>query len=104
MELLTYEKIILEELEISKKKIFYKHDFFSNEVWISEEILVQLNITPRCPLNCSFCYIKRKYKKELKFEKIIKLFKNLEEYYKRLNIKYKINLTGGDIFYYYKIE
>ncbi|MBU5682740.1 MAG: radical SAM protein [Candidatus Aenigmarchaeota archaeon] len=101
IEKLSREKKVIFEPGV---KFFYKFDYAPEEIWINKEILVQLNITPKCPLNCSFCYIKNRYNYDLDFNKILKLFNNLEKYYKELDIVYRINLTGGDIFYYYKIE
>ncbi|MEM5831895.1 MAG: radical SAM protein [Candidatus Aenigmatarchaeota archaeon] len=99
-ELNSKRKIIFEP----KVKFFYKHEYSPEEIWINKEVMVQLNITPKCPLNCSFCYIKKRYNCDLSFKKIVKLFNNLEKYNKKLKIVYRVNLTGGDIFYYYKIE
>ncbi|MFH8120080.1 MAG: radical SAM protein [Candidatus Aenigmatarchaeota archaeon] len=101
---------IFKELETSRKikfepkiKFFYKHEYAPEEIWINKEVMVQLNLTYKCPLKCSFCYINN-YKTDLSFDKIINLFENLEKYYKKFGISYRINLTGGDVFYYYKIE
>jgi len=86
-------------------KIFYKEDHFPDELWINNEVLVQLNITARCPLNCEFCYIKQKYGNEdLDFYKILRLLNNLEKYYDEYGISYRVNLTGRDIFYYPELE
>ncbi len=88
-----------------KDKIFYKEDHFPEELWINQEILVQLNITAKCPLNCEFCYIKQRYKdKELSLSKILKLWNNLRKYHDEYGIVYRVNLTGGDIFYYSNLK
>jgi len=86
-------------------KIFYKEDHFPDELWINNEVLVQLNVTAKCPLNCEFCYIKQKYGNEdLSFYKILKLWNNLKKYYDEYGITYRVNITGGDIFYYPELE
>jgi len=85
------------------KKDFYKSDEYPNEVWLNKEIVIQLNLTSKCPLNCKFCYIKDKFKnKELSLHDIQKLWHNLRIYNKKYKIFYRVNLTGGDIFFYSK--
>jgi MoaA/NifB/PqqE/SkfB family radical SAM enzyme len=86
------------------EKDFYKNETKPHELWINKEVLVQLNITPSCKMKCEFCYIRKKYTSELPLEKIYKLWKNLGMYSKKLGIKYRVNLTGGDIFEYSRLE
>lgn len=79
---------------------FYLHDQKDKKPWINYEYLIQLNITSNCPRNCEFCYIKAACgdKKELSLSQIKELWKNLSDVNKKLGVRYRINLTGGDIF------
>jgi len=71
----------------------------------NKELMVQLNLTSKCPLNCPFCYIKEEVgHTELSLEKLKKLWLNLRKYSKELGVVYRINLTGGDIFYHTDIK
>lgn len=89
---------------MQNNKYFYKEDLYPNEIWINDEILIQLNITPKCPLNCEFCYIKWRYREELEWERLKKFLLQLKKWNEELGIVYNINLTGGDIFYYSNIN
>ncbi len=79
---------------------FYKEDLHPGETWINKEYLVQLNLTGDCPLNCSFCYIAKHKNDFLELKQIKKLWNNLRKYNKKHEIYYRVNLTGGDVFYH----
>ncbi len=82
-------------------KPWYKDDNEPKTIWINDDYLIQLNVTGLCPLNCGFCYIKKRYtNKFLNISKIISLWENLRKYHFKYKILYRVNLTGGDIFYH----
>ncbi len=85
---------------MGEKHHFYKEDLEPNKVWLNKEYLIQLNLTGKCPLNCEFCYIGPYKDKNLTLKQIKNLWKNLRKYYKEGDIVYRVNLTGGDIFYH----
>jgi organic radical activating enzyme len=86
-------------------EIFYKNDLNQHEDWVNKEVMVQLNITSKCPLTCPFCYIKEKHSStELSLKMIQKFWENLRKYHNEQGIVYRINITGGDIFYHSEIK
>lgn len=84
-------------------KVWYKEDKESQTVWINKEYVIQLNLTGSCPFVCDFCYIKNKFSGvNLDPSRVLTLWNNLRKYSKKLGIFYRVNMTGGDLFFYPK--
>jgi len=82
------------------KAHFYKHDLEPDKIWINKEYLIQLNLTGKCPYNCDFCYMKCHRNNFLSLAQIKKLWNNLRKYYKEEGVEYRVNITGGDVFFH----
>lgn len=69
------------------------------DIFVKDEELifvVQWHLTDACDFHCKHCYINRDSKEELRFEQISPTIDEFSSVTKRLNIKGRINFTGGN--------
>jgi len=71
---------------------------------IGDPYLLQIHITSKCPLKCSYCYLEKDPPVDLSFDKIKRFLEKFNKYYNESGLKVRINLTGGDIFLYPDLE
>ena len=66
--------------------------------YVPDHLTLQLHITDRCNLKCVHCYIHDRPLPELDIDKLESILVNYLETLGRMNIKGRINVTGGEPF------
>ncbi len=75
------------------------------EISIGNPFIIQFNLLKRCIFNCPYCYLKHQRSDAIfLFSDYKKFFDKLDKYNKEYGLTYKLNITGGDIWYHPEIN
>jgi len=69
-------------------------------VQIGSPFLIQVNLTTTCPLKCRYCYLRNISDQHLVWSDLEFFLNNFVPFYQKKGLLLRLNLTGGDLFFY----